>query len=112
MGGLNYQIEHHLFPSMPTPALRRAQVITERYCPSWASRTTRRAARLAPRGAAPPQERREPLRAGVTDSPAPCGAEGAVFAPAPPLRPHASAIATPTNAAPRPAHAATTLTAA
>ncbi|MBQ1097300.1 acyl-CoA desaturase [Streptomyces sp. b94] len=32
MGGLNYQIEHHLFPSMPTPALGRAQDITERYC--------------------------------------------------------------------------------
>ncbi|MFD7434022.1 fatty acid desaturase family protein [Streptomyces sp. NPDC059861] len=32
MGGLNYQIEHHLFPSMPTPALGRAQIITERYC--------------------------------------------------------------------------------
>ncbi|MEG3631427.1 fatty acid desaturase family protein [Streptomyces poriticola] len=32
MGGLNYQIEHHLFPSMPTPALRRAQDITQRYC--------------------------------------------------------------------------------
>lgn len=32
MGGLNYQIEHHLFPSMPTPALGRAQVIIERYC--------------------------------------------------------------------------------
>jgi fatty acid desaturase len=32
MGGLNYQIEHHLFPSMPTPALRHAQVITEAYC--------------------------------------------------------------------------------
>ena len=25
MGGLNYQIEHHLFPSMPRPNLRRAQ---------------------------------------------------------------------------------------
>nr|WP_039934569.1 fatty acid desaturase [Streptomyces viridochromogenes] len=32
MGGLNYQIEHHLFPSMPTPALAKAQIITERYC--------------------------------------------------------------------------------
>ncbi|MGW1171043.1 fatty acid desaturase family protein [Streptomyces sp. NPDC001153] len=32
MGGLNYQIEHHLFPSMPTPALRKAQRITEQYC--------------------------------------------------------------------------------
>ncbi|MBL3664864.1 acyl-CoA desaturase [Streptomyces sp. M2CJ-2] len=32
MGGLNHQIEHHLFPSMPTPALGRARVITEQYC--------------------------------------------------------------------------------
>ncbi|MEG8279739.1 fatty acid desaturase family protein [Streptomyces sp. AHA2] len=32
MGGLNHQIEHHLFPSMPTPALATAQNITERYC--------------------------------------------------------------------------------
>ncbi|KAA6211337.1 fatty acid desaturase family protein [Streptomyces filamentosus] len=32
MGGLNYQIEHHLFPSMPTPALRKAQLLTERHC--------------------------------------------------------------------------------
>jgi fatty acid desaturase len=32
MGGLNYQIEHHLFPNMPTPNLRRAQPIIEDYC--------------------------------------------------------------------------------
>ncbi|MEV0845262.1 acyl-CoA desaturase [Streptomyces sp. NPDC049954] len=32
LGGLNYQIEHHLFPSMPSPHLRRAQVIVRRYC--------------------------------------------------------------------------------
>lgn len=32
MGGLNYQIEHHLFPSMPRPHLRRAQQITQEYC--------------------------------------------------------------------------------
>jgi fatty acid desaturase len=32
MGGLNYQIEHHLFPSMPTPALGKAQAITEAFC--------------------------------------------------------------------------------
>ncbi|WP_067821366.1 fatty acid desaturase family protein [Nocardia inohanensis] len=32
LGGLNYQIEHHLFPSMPTPNLRRAQVIVRSYC--------------------------------------------------------------------------------
>lgn len=32
LGGLNYQIEHHLFPSMPTPNLRRAQPIVRTYC--------------------------------------------------------------------------------
>jgi fatty acid desaturase len=31
-GGLNYQIEHHLFPNMPTPNLRKAQPIVEAYC--------------------------------------------------------------------------------
>ena len=32
MGGLNYQIEHHLFPSMPTPNLKKAQPMVEAYC--------------------------------------------------------------------------------
>ncbi|MGW2193617.1 fatty acid desaturase family protein [Streptosporangium sp. NPDC001682] len=32
LGGLNYQIEHHLFPSMPMPNLRRAQPIVRAYC--------------------------------------------------------------------------------
>ncbi|WP_280308114.1 fatty acid desaturase family protein [Nocardia neocaledoniensis] len=32
LGGLNYQIEHHLFPSMPTPHLRHAQPIVRAYC--------------------------------------------------------------------------------
>ncbi|QAY58779.1 acyl-CoA desaturase [Microbacterium protaetiae] len=32
MGGLNYQIEHHLFPSMPRPHLRRAAPIISTYC--------------------------------------------------------------------------------
>jgi fatty acid desaturase len=32
MGGLNYQIEHHLFPSMPRPHLRRAGEIVREYC--------------------------------------------------------------------------------
>lgn len=32
MGGLNYQIEHHLFPSMPRANLRRAQPIVREYC--------------------------------------------------------------------------------
>jgi fatty acid desaturase len=32
MGGLNYQIEHHLFPAMPTPNLRKLQPMVEAYC--------------------------------------------------------------------------------
>jgi len=32
MGGLNYQIEHHLFPSMPRPSLPRAQHVVRRFC--------------------------------------------------------------------------------
>jgi fatty acid desaturase len=32
MGGLNYQIEHHLFPSMPRPNLRRARLIIKPFC--------------------------------------------------------------------------------
>jgi fatty acid desaturase len=33
-GGLNYQIEHHLFPSMPRNNLKRAQKIIKEYCAS------------------------------------------------------------------------------
>ncbi len=32
LGGLNYQIEHHLFPGMPTPNLRKSQAIVRAYC--------------------------------------------------------------------------------
>jgi len=32
MGGLNYQIEHHLFPNMPRPHLKKAQEIAKAYC--------------------------------------------------------------------------------
>lgn len=32
MGGLNHQIEHHLFPSMPRPNLRAAKRMVRRYC--------------------------------------------------------------------------------
>jgi fatty acid desaturase len=32
MGGLNYQIEHHLFPSMPRPNLKRAQPLVRTHC--------------------------------------------------------------------------------
>ncbi len=31
-GGLNYQIEHHLFPTMPRNKLRQAQPIVEDFC--------------------------------------------------------------------------------
>lgn len=34
MGGLNYQIEHHLFPSMPRPHLRKVQPIVKEFCQS------------------------------------------------------------------------------
>ncbi|HLH59312.1 MAG TPA: acyl-CoA desaturase [Streptosporangiaceae bacterium] len=32
LGGLNYQIEHHLFPSMPRPNLRRCQPLVAAFC--------------------------------------------------------------------------------
>ncbi|GAA0384914.1 acyl-CoA desaturase [Micromonospora gifhornensis] len=32
LGGLNYQIEHHLFPSMPCPNLRRARPLIRQFC--------------------------------------------------------------------------------
>jgi fatty acid desaturase len=32
LGGLNYQIEHHLFPSMPRPSLRRSQALIKGFC--------------------------------------------------------------------------------
>ena len=32
LGGLNYQIEHHLFPSVPRPSLRRCQPLIRAFC--------------------------------------------------------------------------------
>jgi fatty acid desaturase len=32
LGGLNYQIEHHLFPSMPRPNLRHSHTIIRAFC--------------------------------------------------------------------------------
>jgi fatty acid desaturase len=32
LGGLNFQIEHHLFPSMPRPSLRRVQGLVRDFC--------------------------------------------------------------------------------
>nr|WP_267713929.1 fatty acid desaturase [Streptomyces sp. CoH17] len=31
-GGLNHQIEHHLFTSMPSPDPRKARTIVRQYC--------------------------------------------------------------------------------
>ena len=43
LGGLNYQIEHHLFPAMPRPALRRCRTWCGRSAPRLACCTARRA---------------------------------------------------------------------
>ncbi|MUL41974.1 acyl-CoA desaturase [Streptomonospora sp. PA3] len=32
LGGLNYQVEHHLFPSMPRPSLPRVQPLVRAFC--------------------------------------------------------------------------------
>jgi len=32
MGGLNHQVEHHLFPSMPRPHLRRVRPLVQAHC--------------------------------------------------------------------------------
>lgn len=32
MGGLNHQIEHHLFPDMPRPHLRKARLLVKAHC--------------------------------------------------------------------------------
>jgi fatty acid desaturase len=32
MGGLNHQVEHHLFPNMPRPHLKKAREIAKEYC--------------------------------------------------------------------------------
>jgi fatty acid desaturase len=32
MGGLNYQVEHHLFPSMARPNLKKANRLVKKYC--------------------------------------------------------------------------------
>jgi fatty acid desaturase len=32
LGGLNHQIEHHLFPNMPRPSLAKARVVVKQFC--------------------------------------------------------------------------------
>lgn len=48
LGGLNYQIEHHLFPDMPRPNLRRAQTLVRRFCMESRAWTTAKPSSRAP----------------------------------------------------------------
>src|SRR5258708_9186938 len=43
LGGLNYQIEHHLFPAMPRPSLRRSQTLVRAFCTQTAVLSLQRA---------------------------------------------------------------------
>ena len=72
-GGLNFQIEHHLFPAMPRPNLARAQHLVRAFCAEngvtyceesviASFRHAIRHLRLASSLDAPPQERRVPAR--------------------------------------------------
>lgn len=36
LGGLNYQVEHHLFPNMPRANLRKAQAVVRAHCTAYA----------------------------------------------------------------------------
>jgi fatty acid desaturase len=93
LGGLNYQIEHHLFPSMPRPNLRRSQALIREFCQqrdlpycqssllgsyAQALRHLNTVGKSAPRRAARPARQREaPPDAGKADN-----AAVAVFPPA------------------------------
>jgi hypothetical protein len=77
LGGLNYQIEHHLFPSMPRPNLRRAQALIRSYCHSHdvAYRRGQPPGCLRPNAALPQQRRQRsalavPAISAITESPA------------------------------------------
>ena len=60
LGGLNYQIEHHLFPSMPRPNLRRSQALIAAFCQQRDLPYCRdQPGRLLRPGTAPPQQRRQ-----------------------------------------------------
>ena len=66
LGGLNYQIEHHLFPSMPRPNLRHARPVVQRFCARHeVAYVEESVARVVRRRAAPPaRRRRRPARRG------------------------------------------------
>jgi fatty acid desaturase len=59
LGGLNYQVEHHLFPSMPRPNLRRAQHLVRSFCGERGGHLHRDVpADLVPPGPGAPEHRR------------------------------------------------------
>ncbi len=62
LGGLNYQIEHHLFPNMPRPNLRHAQPLVREFCrhPQPALHRSQPVRLLRPGPAPPPRRRRPP----------------------------------------------------
>ena len=59
LGGLNYQIEHHLFPSMPRPNLRRSQALIEAFCRLRGAVLPEQPGGLLRPGPALPQHRRQ-----------------------------------------------------
>jgi fatty acid desaturase len=78
LGGLNYQIEHHLFPSTPRPNLRRSQAMIEVFCrqrgvptptAAWRAPTPRRCGTSTP-PAGPPAPPPRPDRRPATRRPA------------------------------------------
>ena len=64
LGGLNYQIEHHLFPSMPRPNLRRSQALIGAFCPTAGAVLRDQPGRVLRPGPAPPQRHRQARPAG------------------------------------------------
>jgi len=76
-GGLNYQIEHHLFPSMPSANLRRAQPLVREFCRTRGSATGSAACSVPTRRSAAPARRRRATAAGQ-DAPGPIGPVGPV----------------------------------
>ena len=66
LGGLNYQIEHHLFPSMPRPSLRHAQEPVRAFCEQHGIAYHRdRPGRFLRPGSAAPEHGRRPAATGA-----------------------------------------------
>ena len=71
LGGLNYQIEHHLFPKMARPNLRRAQPVVKAFCaPRPSLHPDQRGRLLRPGPRSPPRRRRAPAHLRPSSPPA------------------------------------------